>query len=161
MTKQMMMNHNEVIIENANMGDVPALVQLLNVLFSIEQDFSPNEQRQSEGLSLILQNPDHAVIKVARYKEEANIIGMVSAQLVISSAQGSYSAWIEDMVISEDYRAQGVGRQLLSAVLQWAKEKGATRAQLLVDLDNEPALGYYNHLGWESSRMGMRRLMLK
>lgn len=161
MTKQMMMNHNELIIENANMGDVPALVQLLNVLFSIEQDFSPNEQRQSEGLSLILQNPDHAVIKVVRYKEEANIIGMVSAQLVISSAQGSYSAWIEDMVISEDYRAQGVGRQLLSAVLQWAKEKGATRAQLLVDLDNEPALGYYNHLGWESSRMGMRRLMLK
>lgn len=161
MTKQMMMNHNEVIIENANMGDVPALVQLLNVLFSIEQDFSPNEQRQSEGLSLILQNLDHAVIKVARVKEEANIIGMVSAQLVISSAQGSYSAWIEDMVISEDYRAQGVGRQLLSAVLQWAKEKGATRAQLLVDLDNEPALGYYNHLGWESSRMGMRRLMLK
>jgi len=155
------MNHNELIIENANMDDVPALVQLLNVLFSIEQDFSPNEQRQSEGLSLILQNPDHAVIKVARYKEEANIIGMVSAQLVISSAQGSYSAWIEDMVISEDYRAQGVGRQLLSAVLQWAKEKGATRAQLLVDLDNEPALGYYNHLGWESSRMGMRRLMLK
>lgn len=160
MTKQMMMNHNELIIENANMDDVPALVQLLNVLFSIEQDFHPDEQRQSDGLRLILQNPNHAVIKVARDKEE-NVIGMVSAQLVISSAQGSYSAWIEDMVISEDYRAQGVGRQLLSAVLQWAKEKGATRAQLLVDLDNEPALGYYNHLGWESSRMGMRRLMLK
>lgn len=156
-----MMSHNELIIENAKLDDVPALVQLLNVLFSIEQDFNPNEQRQSKGLSLILQNPDNAIIKIARFQDKANIIGMVSAQLVISSAQGSYSAWIEDMVISEDYRAQGVGRQLLSAALQWAKEKGATRAQLLVDLDNEPALGYYNHLGWESSRMGMRRLMLK
>jgi hypothetical protein len=30
----------------------------------------------------------------------------------------------------------------------------------LVDLDNMPALGYYDHLGWQSSRMGMRRLLL-
>jgi GNAT superfamily N-acetyltransferase len=160
MIKRMTMNHNEIMIENANMDDVPALVQLLNDLFSIEQDFHPNEQRQSEGLNLILKNPSNAVIKIARNKE-ANVIGMVSAQLVISSAQGTYSVWIEDMVISEGYRAQGVGRQLLSAALAWAKEKGATRAQLLVDVDNASALGYYEHLGWESSCMNMRRLMLE
>jgi GNAT superfamily N-acetyltransferase len=150
----------EMMIENANVDDVPSLVQLLNVLFSIEQDFSPNDKRQFDGLILLLQNPNNAVIKIARDKR-ANIVGMVSAQLVISSAQGAYSAWIEDMVINKDYRAQGIGRQLLDSALQWAKEKGATRAQLLVDLDNESALGYYQHLGWTSSRMGMRRLMLE
>ncbi len=86
---------------------------------------------------------------------------MVSAQLVISTSQGSNSAWVEDMVVSEQYRAQGLGRQLLDAALQWAKDKGATRAQLLVDLDNEPAIGYYEHLGWKTSRMGVRRLLLE
>lgn len=147
-------------IDNANMQDVPALVQLLNVLFSIEQDFQPNEARQQAGLSLIIQNPNNAVIKVAR-NAQGEVIGMVSAQLVISTSQGASSAWVEDMVVSEQYRAQGIGKHLLTAVLEWTKEKGATRAQLLVDLDNEPALGYYEHLGWQSSRMGMRRLLLE
>jgi GNAT superfamily N-acetyltransferase len=151
---------NNININNAEITDVPTLVALLNVLFSIEQDFKPDEIRQTAGLSLIIQNPDNAIIKVARNKE-GNVIGMVSAQLVISTSQGSSSAWIEDMVVSEHYRAQGVGRQLLTSVLQWAKDKGATRAQLLVDLDNESALGYYEHLGWQTSRMGMRRLLLK
>lgn len=160
MTKSVMMHPNDYFIENAKVSDIPALVQLLNLLFRIEQDFSPNEQRQSEGLNLILQNPKNAAIKIARDKA-GTIIGMVSAQLVISSAQGSRSAWIEDMIIAENYRAKGVGRRLLTAILEWAKDNGATRAQLLVDLDNQPALGYYNHLGWESSRLGMRRLLLK
>jgi GNAT superfamily N-acetyltransferase len=150
----------DIGIENASIADIPALVILLNELFSIEQDFQPDEARQIAGLTLILQNPQHAVIKVARNKSGV-AIGMVSAQLVISSAQGSPSAWVEDMIVNQTYRAQGVGRLLLESALEWAKQKGATRAQLLVDLDNEPALGYYEHLGWQASRMGMRRLLIK
>ncbi len=146
-------------ISNAELSDLPALVQLLNILFIIEQDFQPNEQKQIAGLSLMIQTPSKAMIKVAR-NQNGDLIGMVSAQLVISTSQGTHSAWIEDMVVNEQYRAQGIGKQLLSSALEWAKEKGATRAQLLVDLDNEPAIGYYDHLGWQTSRMGMRRLFL-
>lgn len=145
-------------IENAALGDVPALSALLDTLFSIEQDFEPNTQRQTQGLALLLQHPDRAVIKVAR--DKGQIIGMVSAQLVISTAEGAPSAWIEDMVVLEKYRGTGVGRGLLESVLAWAKEKGATRAQLLVDLDNAPALGYYQHLGWSTTRLAARRIML-
>ncbi|MDX1916083.1 MAG: GNAT family N-acetyltransferase [Methylophilus sp.] len=147
-------------ISDANIDDIPALVGLLNILFSIEQDFSPNKLRQEAGLRLIIENPHQAIIKVAR-TQGGLVIGMVSAQLVISTSQGSNSAWIEDMVVREQYRAQGLGRQLLDAALQWAKDKGATRAQLLVDLDNKSAIGYYEHLGWHGSRMGMRRLLLE
>jgi ribosomal protein S18 acetylase RimI-like enzyme len=147
-------------ISDAQLEDIPYLVRLLNQLFNIEQDFTPNSKLQEAGLGLLIKTPNSAIIKVAR-TQSGEVIGMVSAQLVISSAQGSYSAWVEDMVVDEAYRMHGIGRQLLSTALVWAKDKGATRAQLLVDLDNEPALGYYDHLGWESSRMGMRRLILK
>lgn len=145
-------------IENAVLDDVPALSEMLDTLFSIEQDFQPNTQQQTQGLILLLQHPDRAVIKVAR--DKGKIIGMVSAQLVISTAEGAPSAWVEDMVVLEKYRGTGVGRGLLESVLAWAKEKGATRAQLLVDLDNESALGYYQHLGWSTTRLAARRIML-
>jgi GNAT superfamily N-acetyltransferase len=149
----------DIKIENATSADIPALVLLLDELFSIEQDFQPNKERQIAGLQLILDSAKHAVIKVAK-NIQGEVVGMVSGQLVISTSQGTPSLWVEDMIVSQQYRAHGVGRMLLEALLTWAKQHGATRAQLLVDLDNAPALGYYNHLGWQPSRMGMRRLLL-
>ncbi|OIQ88064.1 mycothiol acetyltransferase [mine drainage metagenome] len=146
--------------EDATPDDFPALSQLLDELFSIEQDFQPNTERQIRGMALLLQHPNRAAIKVAR-NEAGQIIGMVSAQLVISTAEGAPSAWVEDMVVRDGWRGQGIGRGLLDSLMEWARSKGATRAQLLVDLDNEPALGYYQHLGWQTTRLGARRMMLK
>lgn len=154
------MNLHNIHIDDATLADIPALANLLAELFDIEQDFNANSDKQIQGLDLLIASPQLGVIKVAR-TENGDVIGMVSAQLVISTAEGAPSAWVEDMVVDQNYRAQGVGKALLSCALDWAKEKGATRAQLLVDLDNAPALGYYDHLGWSASRMGMRRIMLK
>lgn len=135
------------------------MVLLLADLFGIEQDFSANQDKQHAGLTQLLSTPATAGVFVARNAQET-VIGMVTAQLVISTAEGAYSAWVEDMVVASAYRQQGVGKQLLNTVLDWACKQGATRAQLLVDIDNLPAVGYYDHLGWSSSRMAMRRIML-
>ena len=140
-------------IREAIADDVPQLSALLDALFSIEQDFKSNSERQIRGMQLLLQTTDRATIKVA-CDVNGRIIGMVSAQLVISTAEGAPSAWVEDMVVQEGWRGQGVGRALLDSLMEWARSKGATRAQLLVDLDNEPALGYYQHLGWQTTRLG-------
>lgn len=149
----------EVKIENADSDDIPALVVLLDELFSIEQDYQSNKDRQIAGIKLILNSTQHAIIKVAK-NINGEVIGMVSGQLVFSTSQGSPSVWVEDMIVDSQHRAHGVGKLLLNAVLAWAKQNGATRAQLLVDLDNAPAVGYYDHLGWQTSRMGMRRMLL-
>lgn len=153
------MNPENISVSAATEQDVPALVVLLAELFGIEQDFQPDTDKQARGLRLLLAAPERGVIKVAR-TQAGNVVGMVSAQLVISTAEGAPSAWIEDMVVNRDWRTQGVGRALLAAALAWAKDRGAARAQLLVDLDNAPALGYYGHLGWQGSRLGARRISL-
>jgi len=149
----------DFLISDAVDSDIPMLISLLAELFSIEQDFSPDMTKQSRGLELLISLPEQGVIKVAKTNTN-EIIGMVSAQLVISTAEGAPSAWIEDMVVKRDYRTQGIGRRLLDEALNWARSKGATRAQLLVDLDNTPALGYYDHLGWQGTRLGARRIFI-
>jgi len=146
-------------IDEASPEDIPALSELLDTLFSIEQDFQPNTERQTRGMALLLQHPDRASIKVAR-DENGKLVGMVSAQLVISTAEGAPSAWVEDMVVREEWRGQGVGQALLENLLKWARSHGATRAQLLVDIDNTPAVGYYDHLGWDTTRLAARRVFL-
>ena len=146
-------------INDARLEDIPALVELLAVLFSIEADFKPDTAKQIQGLQLLINNPASAVMKVAR-DQHGSVVGMVSAQLVISTAQGAPSAWVEDMIIAKAHRGLGLGRALLDATLVWAKQKGASRAQLLVDIENEPALGYYQHLGWQSTQLQARKIFL-
>ena len=159
----MIMTKASVLIRPATPGDIPALSRLLAQLFSIEQDFTPDTDKQTAGLSLLMQSPERGCVMVAQStdgEDSGEVIAMVSAQLVISTAQGSPSAWIEDMVVDQVWRSQGLGRQLLAAILDWARQHGATRAQLLVDMDNPSALAYYDHLGWRSTRLQARQLML-
>jgi GNAT superfamily N-acetyltransferase len=143
----------------ANPNDLPALIKLLDTLFSIEQDFAPQPEKQRRGLERLLADPERACIMVARDKA-GRAIAMASAQLVISTAEGAPSAWVEDVVVSDAYRGQGLGKQVLAALLDWARGQGATRAQLLADLDNTPALAFYDHLGWQGTRLGARRISL-
>ena len=146
------------LITTATEADIPELIGLLGILFAIEQDFTPDVEKQRRGLTGLLASPSGQVA-IAR-DAQGRAIGLATAQLVVSTAEGAPSAWIEDVVIDVDWRGKGLGRALLACVLQWARSRGATRAQLLADLDNAPALEFYEHLGWQSTRLGVRRLML-
>ena len=154
-----LINMKNITYSQANETDIADLVNLLSLLFNIEKDFNPDTSKQQKGLELLLKNSTTATIQVAK-NDTGKVIGMVSAQLVISTAEGASSAWVEDMVIDTTYRGYGVGKQLLKNALAWAKNKGATRAQLLVDTANTDALGYYQHLNWETTQLQARRILL-
>ena len=150
---------DEIFYDVANEADIADLINLLSILFGLERDFNADFTKQQKGLELLLKNSATATIQIAR-SPEGKAIGIVTAQLVISTAQGTASAWIEDMVIDASYRKHGIGKQLLQNTLTWAKTKGATRAQLLVDTANTEALSFYQHLHWESTQLQARRIFL-
>ena len=147
-------------IERAREADVAALIELLAELFAIESDFSADRSKQRRGLELLLSQPDdRAVVMVARSADR--VVGMASAQLVISTAEGAPSAWIEDVVVQRNLRGQGIARLLLRELLAWARQHGATRAQLLADNANQPALDFYRHIGWRSIQLAAWRCSLQ
>ncbi|MGB2831323.1 MAG: hypothetical protein WBC07_00085 [Methylotenera sp.] len=76
---------------DAKKADIPFLANILSTLFNIEKDFYPDLTKQQNGLELLIKNNKTATIKVAR-NSKGKVIGMVTAQLVISTAQGTPSA---------------------------------------------------------------------
>lgn len=148
-----------ITIGTACAADLPALESLLAALFSIEMDFCPDGERQRRGLALLIDDAERAIVLTAR-DAAGTVVAMASAQLVVSTAEGARSAWIEDVVVAEAFRSRGIGTALLSALLDWAHEKGATRAQLLADRTNAPALDFYRRLGWQSTQLGAWRISL-
>lgn len=146
-----------VRVERALASDIPELIELLRTLFSLERDFAFDAGRQRRGLTRLLAEPrDRASVLVAR--DDGAIAGMVSGQLVISTAEGAPSVWIEDMVVAPAFRGRGIGRALLRGVTDWAVAQGASRAQLLADSDNTSALAFYRHLGLEPTNLVALRL---
>jgi ribosomal protein S18 acetylase RimI-like enzyme len=152
--------YQPISIERARSADIPALIELLAALFTIESDFIPDRARQRRGLELLLAQPDdRAVLLVAR-SNGGVVAGMASAQLVISTAEGAPSAWIEDVVVQKSLRGRGIARLLLQELLAWAQRHGATRAQLLADKANTPALDFYRRIGWQPTQLSAWRRLL-
>lgn len=139
------------IIRPAKNSDIEKLIELLKVLFSIEKDFIFNEESQRRGLELMLQDSKSRCIFVAEL--QGVVIGMISGQALISTAEGGISVLVEDVVIDENYRGQGIGRELLKTMERWAVEKGARRLQLLADVNNSSALTFYDKLNWKKTSL--------
>lgn len=138
-------------IRSATRDDLVPLVRLLGVLFSIESDFRPDPRRQRRGLAQLLEEPERRAVLVA--ERAGAVVGMVTVQLVVSTAEGGSSGWLEDLVVAEDARRDGVGRGLLLAAERWARARGATRLQLLADSANAPALGFYARMEWAGTKL--------
>lgn len=137
-------------IRKAVPADIDAMSMLLAQLFSIEQDFRPDNTKQRSGLEKLLAAPDAYAIVA---EEQGAVVGMASLQLLISTAEGGRCGLIEDVVVDEPCRGRGVGNALMSHLLQWAGGKGLTRLQLLADRENQPALGFYQGLGWSVTNL--------
>lgn len=141
---------DEVRIRPARPGDVAEMTALLKMLFSIEADFLIDHGRQERGLSLLLKSPSSLVLAA---EAGHRVVGMVTGQLVISTSEGAPSLWAEDLVVDPAWRGRGIGRRLMEAVASWAKERGTTRLQLLVDQGNQAGQAFHRRIGYQLSRM--------
>ena len=139
------------LIRRAKHSDLITLVKLLTSLFSIEEDFIVDEAKQQSGLTMMLDDCQNRCIMVAELGEQ--VVGMCTAQILVSTAEGGIVALIEDVVVDYDYRGRGIGRQLLLSIQNWAIERGARRLQLLADQNNTPALMFYKNMGWEQTQL--------
>ena len=117
----------------ATAADIPALCELLDLLFTQEAEFAPDRDAQISGLRTIIDDP----------------------------ALGTRVALLEDMVIAPDARGRGLGGDLLEAALRHARERGCRRITLLTDADNFRAQLFYRRHGFSASPMLPYRRMLE
>jgi len=64
-------------------------------------------------------------------------------------------SWVEEIMVQEDRRKEGVGRDLMAAFKEWARSRGSR----LVGLATRRAAPFYLALGYEDSAVFFRKLL--
>jgi RimJ/RimL family protein N-acetyltransferase len=137
-----------VIIRRAEPGDAAALVALANAvsaepeawLISTEWRGVAEERR---FIRVVRRHPD-AVVFVAELDGE--LVGRLSLARDVHPASGH----VADLGLMVDgrHRRQGIGRALMEAAAEWARESGVSKLELHVFPWNEPAIALYESLGY-------------
>jgi GNAT superfamily N-acetyltransferase len=98
--------------------------------------------------------PMHALVA----EREGEIIGIVHYIFHRSTwTEGPY-CYLQDLFTREDARGGGVGRRLIEAVYDKAKEQGASRVYWLTQEGNATARGLYDKLAERSGFIQYRKL---
>jgi len=129
-----------VIIRKAQASDVTAMMKLVHELAEFEKQPSEvkntEEQMLREGFSV---NPSFFAIV-------ADIDGAVQGMSVYFY---SYSTWkgksiyIDDIIVNEAFRGLGVGRKLMEATIEEARDQNVGKLHWQVLDWNEPAIKFY------------------
>lgn len=146
-----------ITIEHANEKHLSEMADLLSVLFAIESDFTIDFKKQYNGLSQLYKCEGSDML-VALH--EGKVVGMLTMQRLISSAEGSYVGQLEDLVVKEDYRKMGVGSRLINNMRSLAQEYGYKRIQLAADVNNENALKFYTRRGLKRTQLSIYHYLI-
>lgn len=143
----------------ATTEDIPALCELLGILFAQEAEFQPDHSLQAAGLREIIDSPERGQILVLR--DEGVPRGMVNLLFTVSTALGGRVAILEDMIVHPDHRGGGAGAKLLRGGIEFARSVGCRRLTLLTDRANDAAQRFYARHGFVPSKMLTMRLSLE
>ena len=135
-------------IRDAEAADLPSLAELMNEL---------GYATSVADMKIRFQNiSNHADYKTLIALEGHEIVGMVGVTKNYSYEQNGIFARVVALVTKSAYRRSGVGKCLIEAAENWAREIGA--AKLLVNCGNREerttAHSFYKNFGYEIKSSG-------
>jgi GNAT superfamily N-acetyltransferase len=114
--------------------------------------FVPEEAAFEISLEAILQSPD-SYLAVAT--DDEKIVGYVLGFDHFAFYANGRVALVEEIMVAEECRGQGVGRLLMEAFDEWAKR----RQSKLISVSTRRAASFYKALGYEDSATYFRKLI--
>jgi GNAT superfamily N-acetyltransferase len=136
----------EITIRKATKNDLPEVLSLIKELALFEKQ--PQEvtitleQLEQDGFG------EHPLYWIILAEENGEIVGMSFYYIRYSTWKGR-CLYLEDLVVKEKYKQQGIGKLLFEATLKEAKKMDAKLMNWQVLDWNEPAIQFYKKFNAE------------
>ncbi|WP_175059395.1 N-acetyltransferase [Thermococcus sp. 2319x1] len=113
-------------------------------------------ERHEELFRDLLSHGEHKFF--AALDEKGNLLGHVWVCLTLDTVDYVKTAYIYDIEVVKKARGLGIGSALLRKAEAWAREKGAKKVVLRVEVDN-PAVKWYEERGYQARALIMEKLL--
>ena len=124
--------------------------RLLKQLTTRHIDFTP------EKYQALIESPcSHLFLLLC----DNHVAGMITVGIYLSPT-GS-KAWIEDVVVAEDFRGHGFGRMLVAHAITDLKQKGVETLMLTSNPKRIAANTLYRSMGFERKETNLYKLVLR
>jgi ribosomal protein S18 acetylase RimI-like enzyme len=100
----------------------------------------------ADRFSTILVQPNQAVFVAEN--EHGQLVGLLSIGHQLTLWHAGPSALVQELVVDRATRRKGVGRALILAAIQWARQAGCSEIGVSTEQDNLAAQVFYQRVGF-------------
>jgi GNAT superfamily N-acetyltransferase len=129
------------VIRKANATDIPSMMKLIVELAIYER--APNEVTNTEQMMLKDGFGDNPLYHAFVADIEGEIIGFAITYYRYSTWKGR-CLYLEDLMVTENYRNKGIGQKLFDYCLSFGKKNSCEKMIWQVLDWNQPAINFYN-----------------
>jgi GNAT superfamily N-acetyltransferase len=117
-------------VRAAEPGDEQGILAAYEWLFAPPGSKPAQWEPKRAGVALRQAIDSHDCAVLIAEEPGGELIGFCTGYQDLHSVRFGYRAWVEDLAVHPDHRSQGVGKALLDAAKDWARERGATHLEL-------------------------------
>jgi GNAT superfamily N-acetyltransferase len=160
-------------VRAATHEDLPAIVAAVGDLLTELGSRPPSTAQMLETAQALLEDPRSGVLLLAeadaagqeaqpRARDGERVVGVLSASYQLALHVPGRYVLIQDLWVRSSQRGRAVGRELLSALFELAREQGMARAEVGLPRDAFADIrateGFYVRNGFEHLGARMRRI---
>ena len=131
-------------------GDEPVLESVGSDVFDDPLD--------EQATRTFLADPRHALVVAI---DAGMVVGSVSAVHYVHPDKPAPELWINEVSVAGTHRGQGIGKAMLAALLEFARQHDCSGAWVLTERSNEAAMRLYSSLGGRQSDCVMYEFRLE
>ncbi|MEW6767315.1 MAG: GNAT family N-acetyltransferase [Pseudomonadota bacterium] len=145
-----------MMLREAVHGDIKRIVEMLadDALASGRENLMGDLKAYHTAFDAIAADPNNTLYV---WDEEGVAMGCLQLTFLPGmSYQGSWIAQVEGVRVDRSMRGEGIGEEMMKAVVAKARERGCKYLQLMTNKRRGDAQRFYERLGFEMSHEGMK-----
>jgi GNAT superfamily N-acetyltransferase len=131
-------------VRPAESGDLTAVAALVGGFRDFWERSVPTDAQIEGGVRRLLSDPDAEFLLAPPERGFA----LIRFRYVVWT--DSEECELEDLFVHPDERGSGLGRELVEAAMERARERGCARMNIAANDANGPAIGLYRALGFSA-----------